>query len=298
MSIQGQRFVFTLNNYTDAHIEHLRILGTDDGTSYLVFGKEVGDSGTPHLQGFITLKKRKRFTAVLALFIGNPHVEQARGTNLQAADYCKKDGSFEEFGNIPKAGKIKQIDLFIEWVSNRDTKPTKEDVAAEFPHIFMHNKRFMEYIDVKFPNTFNIEGDYRAYQQSLADLLDGPTNDRKINFIVDERGNTGKSWFIKKFCSTHPDDVQIFSLGKRDDIAYSIDVSKKYFFFDLPRSGLEFFQYSILESIKDRIIFSPKYESQTKVLSHDAHVVVFMNQSPDMTKLSRDRYNVINWVSI
>jgi len=47
--------------------------------------------------------------------------------------------------------------------------------------------------------------------------------------------------------------------------------------------------------LKDRFVFSPKYDSKTKWLSNQPHVVVFMNEHPDMTKLSHDRYRIINW---
>lgn len=78
-----RNFVFTLNNY--------------DGTEfldeiecrYVVAGREIGESGTPHLQGFISFTNRRAFTAVKKL-IPRAHIEPAK-TIRAAIDYCKKE---------------------------------------------------------------------------------------------------------------------------------------------------------------------------------------------------------------
>jgi hypothetical protein len=109
---------------------------------------------------------------------------------------------------------------------------------------------------------------------------------RKIIFVVDPTGGSGKSWFVRWWLSTNGELTQVLSIGKRDDLAYAIDESKKFFLFDIPRSQSEFFQYSVVEKLKDRMVFSPKYGSRTKMLQHCPHVVVFMNEEPDRNKLA------------
>ena len=104
----------------------------------------------------------------------------------------------------------------------------------------------------------------------------------------------GEKFFCRWMLTRHPEKVQILSVGKRDDIAHAIDVSKSIFLFNMPRGGMEYLQYTILEQLKDRIIFSPKYASCTKVLYYQPHVVVFSNEEPDMTKMSADRYIIRN----
>nr|AUF34970.1 putative replication-associated protein [uncultured virus] len=95
-----------------------------------------------------------------------------------------------------------------------------------------------------------------------------------------------------------PDKVQILSGGKRDDIAHAIDPSKQIFLFNVPRGGMEYLQYTILEQIKDRMVFSPKYNSQTKILRNRAHVVVFSNEMPDIEKMTHDRYDYFEFGDI
>lgn len=68
---------------------------------YHIYGNEVGESGTPHYQGFIIFRNSKLFTQVKDL-CPTAHWEAAKGTYQQAADYCKKEGVFVEEGSLPE----------------------------------------------------------------------------------------------------------------------------------------------------------------------------------------------------
>lgn len=95
-------FCFTLNNYTDEEVLHVQ--GLD--CRYLVFGREIGENLTPHLQGYIAFELQKSFAAVKKL-IPRAHLEAARGSPKQAADYCCKDGDVFEKGVRPMSQKEK-----------------------------------------------------------------------------------------------------------------------------------------------------------------------------------------------
>lgn len=71
---------------------------------YLVVGKELGESGTPHYQGFVIFNNNYRFVAVKRL-CDRMHWEITHATSAQAADYCKKDGNFSELGTLNEQGK-------------------------------------------------------------------------------------------------------------------------------------------------------------------------------------------------
>lgn len=90
-----RNFVFTINNYTD---DDIKLLSTVQ-YRYLVYGFEVGKEGVPHIQGYCELSKQTRFNTVKALF-PRAHIEHRMGTAKQAAEYCKKDGNFKEFGAL------------------------------------------------------------------------------------------------------------------------------------------------------------------------------------------------------
>lgn len=93
---------FTLNNYDDEALAVFEAVDFRKTVTYFIYGKEVGESGTPHLQGFISFRNRRRLTQVRRLFGGRAHWERAKGTAAQAAGYCRKDGDFFEFGEVPK----------------------------------------------------------------------------------------------------------------------------------------------------------------------------------------------------
>lgn len=80
---------FTHNNYADSDLLYYRQLVEEGRASYLVFGLEVGSSGTRHVQGYAELPNRLRLTGLRELLPGC-HIESRRGTAQQASDYCKK----------------------------------------------------------------------------------------------------------------------------------------------------------------------------------------------------------------
>jgi len=96
----AKRWCYTLNNPTSepAVSEELYV--------YHVYGEEVGESGTPHYQGFIIFKDKLSLTS-LKVLIPRAHYEVAKGKNKQASDYCKKDGNFKEFGVLPEEPSVK-----------------------------------------------------------------------------------------------------------------------------------------------------------------------------------------------
>lgn len=294
-NVQSKHWCFTLNNYTDADQDRLRRLGEAESTSYLVFGREVGESGTPHLQGFISFSNRVRFNPVRALIGGGAHLETARGTPEEAAAYCKKDDDFSEFGVLPPSqGKRSDIERFKEWVVGFDGRPSERAIACEFPALFLRYRRnLLDLVEHLQPFPVIEAGEAREWQASLEAELAGVADDRKILWVVDPSGGAGKTWFVRKYLTDNPEKAQSLGVGKRDDLAHAIDPLKSVFFVNVPRGSMEFLQYSVLEMIKDRLVFSPKYNSMMKVLSTTAHVVVMCNEHPDETRMSRDRFKYI-----
>lgn len=294
MAPQSQRWCFTHNNYSDADQVFICQLLASDEVKYGVYGREVGESGTPHLQGFFILKKRVRLATAKAFFGDlSPHLEPARASSLQASDYCKKDGDFEEFGSCPKAGERNDFAELKHWILERPNKPTAAHIAREFPQLFLKYGRIMEWVDAIYPRSELESGDPRPWQEALKDKLEQDADDRSVIFVVDEQGGSGKSWFSRWWYSLHPEETQLLGVGKRDDLAHAITTDKQFFFFDVPRTQLEYFQYSILEQLKNRIVFSPKYSSRVKVLDQVPHVVVFTNEEPDRNVLTADRYDIM-----
>lgn len=97
------RYCFTINNYTDDEYtrlcEKLRAI-----SKYFIIGKEVGEQGTPHLQGYCILKVRTRITTLKSQLSERAHFETSRGTPDSNRVYCSKEGSFLEEGDCPPPG--------------------------------------------------------------------------------------------------------------------------------------------------------------------------------------------------
>jgi len=94
------RYCFTLNNYNEEECE-LLWSSIRSECSYGIIGKEVGDSGTPHLQGFCIFNKRRSFQSAKDRLNPRCHLEVANGTPRQNRDYCAKGGHFDEHGSVP-----------------------------------------------------------------------------------------------------------------------------------------------------------------------------------------------------
>lgn len=94
-----RNWCFTLNNYTEEDVSFIREIQC----RYLVFGKEVGESGTPHLQGYVIFDDAKTMSAAKkCLGTDRVAVFAAKGTFKQASDYCKKDDpEYFEKGILP-----------------------------------------------------------------------------------------------------------------------------------------------------------------------------------------------------
>lgn len=86
----SKSWVFTINNYTTEHLDLLSRWNSEEFVTRLTVTKEVGESGTPHLQGAVTFKVAKRF-AGLKKMIASAHWEAAVAKD--AALYCLKEGS-------------------------------------------------------------------------------------------------------------------------------------------------------------------------------------------------------------
>lgn len=100
----ARNICFTLNNPTSEEEKKLQ----EYKCTYLVYGREVGESGTPHLQGYWEFGSSRRFSTLKKAF-PRMHFEKRRGTGKQAADYCKKDGNIFEKGEMQKQGNRTDI---------------------------------------------------------------------------------------------------------------------------------------------------------------------------------------------
>jgi hypothetical protein len=90
--IQSRSWCFTINNYTTDDEARLEAVFATPRIVRGTIGREVGDAGTPHLQGWCKFDKKLRMPQVKKWIGERAHVEAARGTELDNCIYCEKGG--------------------------------------------------------------------------------------------------------------------------------------------------------------------------------------------------------------
>jgi len=86
-----KRFFWDLvcNNYTDEDCESVKVTFDDLADAYVI-GKEIGESGTPHLQMCIKLKKGNYKSFLINRLGKKFSIREGRNINAMR-DYCMKD---------------------------------------------------------------------------------------------------------------------------------------------------------------------------------------------------------------
>lgn len=155
MSNAARNYCFTINNYSDSDVELCKSF-YDSHCKYLVYGLETGESGTPHIQGYFQLKTKCRLTGLKKSFHPTAHLEIARGSPDEAADYCKKDGEYVELGTMLNQGARTDLASAVALVVSK--RPISE-VASECPEVFVKYHRGLEALSFRLqtPRDFKTE---------------------------------------------------------------------------------------------------------------------------------------------
>lgn len=241
------RWCFTWNNYPDGSIGS--IIGLLSPEDKYVIGYEIGESGTPHLQGFIKFKKKCRPMEKFRQLSNKIHWEKTKGNDEQNYNYCTKDGEYVQ--NIKVELKDPLKDKKLRW-----------------------------------------------WQRDVILKCEEEPDDRTINWYWESSGNVGKTSLIKSLCIKRKDVLLVG--GKSSDMKFGVSEfvknnKLKILFIDLTRSLEDYVSYEGLESIKNGLFFSGKYESGMCVYDCP-HVFVFANFEPDVSKMSLDRWNIVEIV--
>lgn len=129
----------------------------------------------------------------------------------------------------------------------------------------------------------------KPWQAEVVRICSTDPDDRTIHWFWETTGNTGKSSLCKHLVLTKG---AICVLGKKNDIYHAIDENLKILLVDIPRVCQEFTPYEVIESVKNGMVFSGKYESKMKIFP-PPHVFVFANFPPVESRLSEDRWHIV-----
>ena len=132
---------------------------------------------------------------------------------------------------------------------------------------------------------------WKIWQQKVIKIILEKPNPRTIHWYYEETGNTGKTFLTRFLISAHHSCLRVEN-AKSADLKFAYN-GENIVMFDLSRSIENIFNYKALESLKNGAMFSPKYESKSKVYSIP-HVFVFANWKPDMIRLSLDRWKIVH----
>lgn len=130
---------------------------------------------------------------------------------------------------------------------------------------------------------------FYEWQKDIIDLIRTKPDQRSIYWYWEPIGSRGKSVFTKHLCIHY--EVAFMQSAKKADIAYAYN-NQPIVIFNIPREKEDVMSYDALESLKDGLMFSAKYESTAKIFNCP-HVIVFANFPPDESKLSTDRWKIV-----
>lgn len=241
---------FTWNNYKE---EDVKYLTTELKNHKYLFGEEVGNSGTQHLQGAVYFKCPRSFNSVRKLFKNN-HIEPCK--NWQASlNYCSKEGQTYTNIEVKKTRKSRLLAKYdtIKW------RPWQKSVL-DIIDKKANDRTINWYWDTKgnCGKSFLCKYLYLKYDAIIAD-------GKKDNVF-----NQIKLWLDNHKETEDP----------------------KLIILDIPRHSMDYLNYGTLEQIKNGMIYSGKYEGGVCVFD-SPHVFVFSNSEPIKNKFSLDRWNII-----
>lgn len=260
VNLRARFWTWTWNNYSEENVTEMTDFCNKNCKTFN-FQREIGEEcGTPHLQGFWEFANARYFSSLKKNF-EKIHLEKAR--NIEACrDYCRKPetrvGETIEGGTAVTRDPLKNFKL-------------------------------------------------RVWQQDFVNMIESPPDERTIHWYYDPVGNCGKTTLAKHLCLKYKNEIICLSGGpagcKYGVMSFLFNKVKSKWerndkklraaVFDFPRSVEDKVSYQALEEVKNGIFFNTKYESMM-VVYDCPHVAIFANFLPDTSKLSADRWKIID----
>lgn len=174
-------WAFTLNNPTDSDESNLAGLVTAEIAKTILYGREVGESGTPHLQGCVIFENPVRMAGIRKTFedasVSSCHLSKGKSRKALVT-YCKKDGDWVCHGpdpGIPGQGARTDLkDAAMELLHHRSMFEFK----CKYPHMYVKYHRGFEKLLVK-------ESVARV-NPPIVTWIYGPTGTGKTRFVFEE----------------------------------------------------------------------------------------------------------------
>ncbi len=289
---QYRRWCFTLNNPTLC-IDYYNVIKKSNDVRRFVYGVEVGDEGTRHLQGYIEYTKAKRI-GPLKIMLPTAHWEAAKGNYKQNYQYCTKENNSVESGDWSGAAnsiakKENKKDIIRRLLAG--------DREAMCLNGYLSCKRSIDAV----VNIFRYDQEKRRRLDGMVDaklkgwqikifksLMD--QNDRKIMWVYDIVGGKGKTWLAAYLRDVYQFDLLNGTTVTKDVVGLLSDEIRGIVF-DVTRCDSSHFSYQTLEHAKNGYMITGKYEG-IKRLFKICPVIVFANFEPITSNFSADRWDI------
>lgn len=167
------KYDFVLNNYTDEEVCQIKATLAKI-CKKAVFGKEIGEEGTPHLQGFMSLIRKERYTGLHKL-PGLARCSFRKCRNEKALEaYCKKDGV--DLWIFPKPYSV-EIENFFDWqtdiINIIKQEPDPRTIYWFWePTGGVGKTTFQKYIYTHYPNTIVCGGKSADMKHCIVSYLE------------------------------------------------------------------------------------------------------------------------------
>lgn len=272
-----------------------------EDVKYLAWQLERGEEGTLHVQVYVQFKPNRKKTLAAIRTIMPGHWEMQRGSNEDCREYVRKEDTRVrgpwEWGQFT-AGRGQRCDLE-EVKAAIDGGADAKAIRASFPTQYSRHRNWvLDYLEdvrdaavPKVTEFHGVDGVIAEWHTWITELPGKEVDPRKIFWVYDHVGNTGKSYLATYLKDVH--DAFICTGGKGTDLLHAFRADPKgMVVVDLPRTG-DVGDYCTLETFKNGIGFSGKYNSGLFRFPKP-HVLVFANFQPDRTKYSADRIVLID----
>lgn len=228
-----------------------------------VFQLEQGEENDyKHYQGRVSLHKKMRFSALLKLWRSISHYDHMHWS------ITSTNGAKAKWTYVMKA----QTRLDGPW-SNEEN-------------------------DLKLDSSWDVEK-YYPWQEKIIDMTAQKPNNRIVDCIIDETGNSGKTLLTMHLMCKYKRALRVPGTINDGDRLIQFVAQwepKEVYTFDLPRAvpkrqlnGL----YSAIEEVKNGYLYDTRYgkgKGAKLMTIAPPHIWVFTNTWPDLEKLSEDRW--------
>lgn len=321
------RIAFTVNNPTEEDIQGLSNI--QQRSRFICYAQEVGDNGTPHLQGYIEFVNQTTLRTIKG-FLPRAHIERATQSREVNIRYCKKGNISKEVysslvrrGMDPAEHPMYGNESYVEWSSPHIQPELTEanvwSTYVEKPREMQLNFTGIQELVEQHHKWADVLRDPRMQQHmasggglSYIKELWNTRSFRNIpkpsfyrwqrdlmDILAEPPHHRRIHFFIDEVGNTGKSTMAkylcsnfdaILLSGKDSDISHAYE-GQRVIILDFPRTSRDHINWGIVEKLKNGHLFSGKYNSVMK-LYDVPHVIVFANFFPPMDVFSRDRYDI------